>query len=142
MKNKSLQFIAGCLVIYLTYQLHSAGWFAAAASVFSSPSDLNGFGNSVLDLFWSALPLVVDAVCTVGIIALTFLTFIWRLVRPLCVKLAILLDKKLESYGIDLYELDGQMTPAPRGLDLTELENVLGRILSRISNLESKNDEG
>jgi hypothetical protein len=142
MKNKSLQFIAGAFIIYMAWQLHSAGWFAAAASLLSQPQELNGFGNSVLDLLWSALPLLVDAVCTVGIIGLTFVTFIWRLVRPLCIKLAILLDKKLESYGIDLYELDSEIKPAPRGLDLSELENVLGRILSRISNLENKNDEG
>ncbi len=139
MRNKSLQFITGCFVIYLTYQLHAAGWFAAAASVFSASGD--GFQGSVLDLFMSALPLVVDAVCTVGIIALTFLTFLWRLFKPLAVKLAILLDKKLESYGIDLYELDANFTPAPRKLDLTELENVLGRILDRVQNLEDKNDE-
>ncbi len=138
MKNKSLQFIAGVFVIYLTYQLHAAGWFAAAASVLSAPEE--GFRGSILDLFMSALPLVVDAVCTVGIIALTFLTFLWRLVKPLVVKLAILLDKKLESYGIDLYELDASFTPAPRKLDLTELENVLGRILDRVQKLESKDD--
>ncbi len=138
MKNKSLQFIAGVFVIYLTYQLHAAGWFAAAASVLSAPEE--GFRGSILDLFMSALPLVVDAVCTVGIIALTFLTFLWRLVKPLVVKLAILLDKKLESYGIDLYELDASFTPAPRKLDLTELENVLGRILDRVQKLEKKDD--
>ena len=140
MKNKSLQFITGVFVIYLTYQLHAAGWFAAAASVLSAPEE--GFRGSVLDLFMSALPLVVDAVCTVGIIALTFLTFLWRLVKPLAVKLAVLLDKKLESYGIDLYELDANFTPAPRKLDLTELENVLGRILDRVQKLENDNDEG
>ena len=140
MKNKSLQFITGCFVIYLTYQLHAAGWFAAAASVLSAPEE--GLKGSVLDLFMSALPLVVDAVCTVGIIALTFLTFLWRLVKPLAVKLAILLDKKLESYGIDLYELDANFTPAPRKLDLTELENVLGRILDRVQKLEDNNGEG
>ena len=138
MKNKSLQFIAGVFVIYLTYQLHAAGWFAAATSVLSAPEE--GFRGSVLDLFMSALPLVVDAVCTVGIIALTFLTFLWRLVKPLAVKFAVLLDKKLESYGIDLYELDASFTPAPRKLDLTELENVLGRILDRVQKLENKDD--
>ncbi|MGI9460538.1 MAG: hypothetical protein ACR2NF_11110 [Pirellulales bacterium] len=140
MKNKSLQFIAGVFVIYLTYQLHAAGWFAAVASVLSAPED--GFRGSVLDLFTSALPLVVDAICTVGIIALAFLTFIYRLAKPLFVKLLILLDKKLESYGIDLYELDANIAPAPRKLDLTELESVLGRILDRVQNLENKNEEG
>lgn len=138
MKNKSLQFISGVFVIYLTYQLHAAGWFASAVSVLSAPDE--GFRGSVLDLFMSALPLVVDAVCTVGIIALTFLTFLWRLVRPLGIKLAVLLDKKLESYGIDLYELDANSTPAPRKLDLTELENVLGRILDRVQKLENRDD--
>jgi len=142
MKNKSLQFISGAFIIYMAWQLHSSGWFAAASSVFSQPQELDGFGNSVLDLLLSALPLFVDGVCTVGIIGLALVKIIWRLVRPLYIKLAILLDKKLESYGFDLYELDGQMQPAPRGLDLPELENVIGRILSRISNLESKNEEG
>ena len=143
MRNKSLQFITGCFVIYLTYQLHAAGWFAAVAAYFSTGSySYDGFSGTMLDLFWSALPLVVDAICTVGIIALTFLTFIWRLFKPLAVKLAILLDKKLESYGIDLYELDANQPPAPRKLDLSELENVLGRILDRVQKLEDNNDEG
>ncbi len=92
-----------------------------------------------MDLLWSALPLFIDAVCTVGIVALAFFTFMWRLIRPLCVKVAILLDKKLEEYGIDLYELNANEAPAPRKLDLTELENVLGRILDRVSKLENKN---
>ena len=51
-------------------------------------------------------------------------------------------NKKLESYGIDLYELDANQTPAPRKLDLSELENVLGRILDRVQKLEDNNDEG
>ena len=141
MKNKSLQFITGCFVIYLTWQMHSAGWFAAAASLFSTGSyNYNGFSGSVMDLFLSLLPLVVDAVCTVGIVALAFFTFVWRLIKPLVIKLAILLDKKLEEYGIDLYELELTASPEPRKLDLTELENVLGRILDRVQRLENNNE--
>ena len=138
MNNKALQFIAGVFTMYLAWQLHSHGWFEAAAGVPSAPAYDGGFRGSVLDLFMSALPLLVDAVCTVGIISITFFTFIWRLVRPLVIKLATLLDKKLESYGIDLYEIEVSNSPAPRKLDLSELENVLSRILSRISDLEGK----
>ncbi len=138
--NKSLQCIVGCFVIYLAWQMHSAGWFAAAGSYLSvGEYSYDGFSGSVLDLLWSLLPLVIDSLCTVGIIAMAFFTFLWRLIRPLCVKLAILMDKKLEDYGIDLYELDASQQPAPRKLDLTELENVLSRILERVTDLEKKN---
>jgi hypothetical protein len=141
MKNKSLQFIMGCFIIFLAWEMHSAGWFAAAASLFSTGGyDYNGFSGSVMDLFLSLLPLVVDAVCTVGIVALAFFTFVWRLIKPLVIKLAILLDKKLEGYGIDLYELELTASPEPRKLDLTELENVLGRILDRVQRLENNNE--
>lgn len=137
--NKMFQCIVGCFVIYLAWQLHSAGWFAAAADALSGNSfSRDGFGSSVLNLLWSALPLVVDALCTVGIIAIAFVTFLWRVIKPFTLKLAVLLDKKLEGYGIDLYELDLKTTPAPRKLDLAALENVLGGILDRVQNIETK----
>jgi hypothetical protein len=140
-KNKALQFIVGCFVIYLTWQLHSQGWFAAAASLLSTGEyNYNGFSGSVMDLALSLLPLVVDAVATVGIVALAFFTFVWRVIKPLAIKLAILLDKKLEGYGIDLYELEQSTQAPPRKLDLSELENVLGRILDRVQRLEDNNE--
>ena len=106
-KNKALRFIVGAFVIYLTYQLHAAGWFATAASLLFS-SGYGGFGSGLTDLVLSALPLIVDAVCVVGAISIAFSQLVWGLVKPTAHRLLWLLDAKLEEYWYDLFHLDGE----------------------------------
>jgi len=109
--DKVTQFIAGCVAIYFAWQMHVNGWFARIARAMSYASDLFGSSDSlggVSDLLIGLIPFMVDFVCTVGIIAISFYTMIWKAAKPLCLKLIRLLDAKLEEHGIDLIELDDE----------------------------------
>jgi hypothetical protein len=100
---KTLQFIVGCAVIYLAWHLADAGWFGRITRVFSGPRGFSGgFSDLVLDL----LPYVVDTVCLFGSIAIAFYGFLAKSVRPFGKKLLVLIDKKLEEFGIDLVDFD------------------------------------
>ncbi len=112
MKNdKVTQFIAGCVGLYFAYQMHVNGWFARIGRLFSG---FNGYGNDgfggVTELIISIVPFMVDFVCTVGIVVISFYTLLWKAMKPLCMKLARLLDAKLEQYGIDLIDFDDEET--------------------------------
>ena len=107
--DKVTQFIAGCVAIYFAWQMHVNGWFARIGRIFSYATDLfgssDGFGG-VSELLISFVPFMVDFVCTVGIIAISAYTMLWKAMKPLCMKLLRLLDAKLEEHGIDLIEFD------------------------------------
>lgn len=139
-KNRSFQFIVGCFTLYTAWQLHSAGFFAAVAAVFSSTDQYQGLGGILSDLAAIAVPVLFDAVVMVGIVSIAVTKLMWGLVKPWAVRLAILIDKQLEKLGVDLYELEVSSAPEPRTLDLGELETVLGRILDRLSSLEASGD--
>lgn len=100
---KTLQFIVGCAVIYFAWHLADAGWFGRIVGVFQSP---RGFSGGLSDLVLDLLPYLVDTVCLFGSIAIAFYGFLSKAVKPICLKLIRLLDKKLEEYGIDLVEFD------------------------------------
>ena len=109
--DKVPQFIAGCVAIYFAWQMHVNGWFARIARAFSYVADVFGSPDSlggVSDLLIGFLPFMVDFVCTVGIIAISAYTMLWKAVKPLCMKLLRLLDAKLEEHGIDLIEFDNE----------------------------------
>jgi len=107
--DKVTQFIAGCVSVYFAYQLHVNGWFTKLGRVLSYLSDFgtNELGG-VSELAISIIPFMVDFVCTVGIIAISVYTMLWKAVKPLCVKLLLLLDAKLEEHGIDLIEFEDE----------------------------------
>lgn len=143
MKNRfsdTVRFVVGLFVMYTAWQLHTAGVFVRLGSFFDfSGSHSGGFGG-VSDIILGVVPVVVDAVMVVGSLSLAFFAFCWKALRPICVKLAILLDKKLEEYGIDLYELDSQIViqKSPKNLDVDKLEALLLDISDRITALEQE----
>jgi hypothetical protein len=102
---KTLQFIVGCAVIYFAWHLADAGWFGRIVGVFSSSQ---GFRGGLSDLILDLVPYLVDTVCLFGSVALAFYTLLAKAVRPLCLKLVRLLDKKLEELGIDLIEFEDE----------------------------------
>lgn len=143
MKNKfsdTVRFVVGLLVMYIVYQLHSAGVFVRLGSFFDFSGSHSGAFGGVSDVILGIVPVVVDAVCVVGTLSLAFFGLCWRAVRPLVTKVLILLDRKLEEYGIDLYELDGQLNAheAPKNLDVAKLEELLLDISDRITALEQE----
>jgi len=137
-KNKfseTVKFIVGILVMYAVWQLHKAGVFTRIGT-FLDFSGRNNFGG-VTDVLLGVLPVVVDAVCVVGSISLAFFGLCWKAIRPLFIKLAVLLDKKLEEYGVDLYEIGGVYSPpAARGLDVDKLAATLQDISDRLELVE------
>ena len=72
--------------------------------MFGSSEGLGG----VSELLIGFVPFMVDFVCTVGIIAISVYTMLWKAVKPLCMKLLRLLDAKLEEHGIDLIDFDDE----------------------------------
>lgn len=126
--------------MYVAWQLHSAGTFVRLGSFFDfSGSHSGGFGG-VSDVILGVVPVVVDSVCVIGTLTLAFFAFCWRAIRPLATKLAILLDRKLEEYGVDLYELKSNVSPKapPKNLDVDKLESLLLDISDRITALEQE----
>jgi len=133
--NDTVKFVVGVAVMYLAWQLHNAGVFARLGNLFDLSSHRN-FGG-VTDVLLGVIPVVVDAVCVVGSVALAFFGLCWKALRPVCVKLAVLLDKKLEGYGVDLYEIGGVHVPAaPKGLDVDKLAATLQDISDRLELIE------
>lgn len=143
MKNKfsdTVRFVVGLLVMYIVYQLHSAGVFVRLGSFFDFSGSHSGAFGGVSDVILGIVPVVVDAICVVGTLSLAFFGLCWKALRPLCVKLAILLDRKLEEYGIDLYELESQIKPsdAPKNLDVDKLTAALLELSDRLTALEQE----
>ena len=133
--SETVKFIVGVLVMYVAWQLHTAGVFTRIGT-FLDFSGRNNFGG-VTDVLLGVLPVVVDAVCVVGSISLAFFGLCWKALRPLCLKLAVLLDKKLEGYGVDLYEVGGVYAPpAVKGLDVDKLSATLQDIADRLELVE------
>ena len=132
---KTLQFIVGLAVIYFAWQLAQAGWFDRAGNLFRNSSYDRGLGGGLSDLALDILPYLIDTVCLFGAVAIAMYGFILRATKPLAVKLAILLDKNLEKFGYDLYELQDNELPAKK-LDVPVLENTLGDLLDRVKRLE------
>ena len=107
--DKVTQFIAGCVAIWFAWSMHVNGWFTRIARIFNYAADMFGASEGlggVSELLISFVPFMVDFVCTVGIIAISVYTMLWKAVKPLCMKLLRLLDAKLEEHGIDLIDFD------------------------------------
>jgi hypothetical protein len=138
--SDTVRFITGLLVMYIAWQLHNAGVFVRLGSFFDFSGSHRGSFGGVSDIILGVVPVVVDAVMVVGTLSLAFFGFCWKAVKPLCVKLAILLDRKLEEYGVDLYELEARVAPkpAPKNLDVDKLEELLLDISDRITALEQE----
>lgn len=133
--SETVKFIVGILVMYAVWQLHKAGVFTRIGT-FLDFSGRNNF-SGVTDVLLGVLPVVVDAVCVVGSISLAFFGLCWKAIRPLFIKLAVLLDKKLEEYGVDLYEIGGVYSqPAAKGLDIDKLAATLQDIADRLELVE------
>ena len=128
--SETVKFIVGILVMYAVWQLHTAGVFTRLGTFFN----LSGRGNfgGVTEVLLGIVPVMVDAVCVVGSISLAFFGLCWRALRPVAVKLAVLLDKKLEEYGADLYEVGGVYAPAAKGLDVDKLSDTLQDLADRL----------
>jgi len=93
--------------MYAIYRVHQTGFFYNVSDLFFDRGYRGGFG-SVSDILLDIIPLLVDSVCFVGGLALTFFTFLSKAVTPFFVKLLRLFDKYLESKGVDLFEFDDE----------------------------------
>ena len=136
--SDTVKFVVGILVMYITWQLHSAGVFSRIGSFIDFSGSHNGAFGGVSDVILGIVPVVVDAVIVVGTVSLAFFSLIWKAVRPLAIKSMILLDRKLEDYGVDLYELETEINiqKNPKNLDVDKLEEVLEDLESRIEEME------
>jgi len=114
MKNKfsdTIRFVVGLIVMYAIYRIHQTGFFYNIADLFSDRGYRGGYG-SVSNILLDIVPLLVDSVCFIGGLALTFLTFLSKAVTPFFVKVLRLFDKYLESKGVDLFEFDDEKEKA------------------------------
>ena len=138
--SDTVRFVVGLLVMYIAWQLHRAGVFVRLGSFFDFSGSHSGGLGGVSDIILGIVPVVVDAVMVVGTLSLAFFGFCWKAIRPLSVKVAILLDRKLEEYGVDLYELESNVSPKapPKNLDVSKLEDLLLDISDRITALEQE----
>ncbi len=106
-QSETVRFVVGLIVMYAIFRIHQTGFFYDVAGLFSRNSVRGGF-SGVSDVILGVVPVVVDAVCFAGAMALAFYTLLAKAVRPLCLKLIRLLDKKLEELGIDLIEFEDE----------------------------------
>ena len=141
-KSKVLRFIVGCGVIYLAWRLAQAGWFNRIAGIFSSNSS-EGFSGGLSDLLLDILPYVVDTVCLFGSIGIAVYGFLWKAISPFFMKVAMLVDAQLESYGLDIWQFDIELDDdaddyevIDRDLDVDALENALNNIMDRLDKIE------
>ena len=133
--SQTVRFIVGLVVMYAIYQLHSAGVFIRIGSLFSGNLRGNGFGGAT-EVLIGIIPVLVDSVAFVGSLTLTFFLFIWRALKPSVTKLTILLDKKLESYGIDLYEVGAVSSTPIKDIDPSKLVDTLEKLDARLEAIE------
>ena len=138
--SDTVRFVVGLLVMYIVYQLHTAGVFVRIGSFLDFSGSHNGAFGGVSDVILGIIPVVVDAVMVVGTLSLAFFGFCWKALKPISVKLAILLDRKLEEYGVDLYELEGQVSAkkAPKNLDVDKLTAALLDLSDRLKAIEQE----
>ena len=104
--SDTVKFFVGCFVIYLVWQLHKMGFFYRIGDLLTF-GHRGGF-SGVTTVILGVVPVVVDAIIVVGSVALTFYGMVWKAISPVAMKLLRLLDAKLEEYGIDLIEFDGE----------------------------------
>ena len=111
-QSETVRFVVGLIVMYAIFRIHQTGFFYDVAGLFSRNSYRSGF-SGVSDVILGVVPVIVDAVCFAGAMALAFYSLISKAVKPLCLKLLRLLDTKLESLGIDLIEFEDEK-PEPK----------------------------
>ncbi len=138
--SKSLQFIVGCGLIYLAWQLADAGWFAKASRMLDFSQSTEGFSGGMSDLLLDILPYVVNTVCLMGTIGIAVWGFMLKALKPVSMKLLRILDTKLETMGIDLIEFSDEkpevVVEEPKELDVDALEAALNGISKRLAELE------
>ena len=151
-----VRFVVGLIVMYTIYRLHSMGVFTKIGVLFSGMAfeQRGGFG-SVSGIVLDLLPVVVDSVCFIGGIALAFGGFCWKLTAPLFHKLLLLIDAKLETVGIDIYDEENhepklETTVGELKVNITRddvedwfssLEETLDSISERLALLEGEDDD-
>ena len=138
--SKSLQFIAGCAMIYFVWQLASHGWFDRVPALFNSND--KGLSGGASDLLLDVLPYLVNTVCLFGTIAIAVYGLMLKAIKPLGLKLLRVLDAKLEEMGIDLIEFSDESPEVdveePKELDINALEEALNGISKRLAKLEGE----
>jgi hypothetical protein len=133
--SQTVRFVVGLIVMYSIYQLHSAGVFVRIGSLFSGELRGSGFGGAT-EVLIGIIPVLVDSIAFIGSITLTFFLFMWRALKPSVTKLMVLLDKKLESYGIDLYEVGAVSSSPIKDIDPSKLVDTLEKLDARLEAVE------
>lgn len=126
--NKSFQFFVGLGVIILAWKLWTIGWFSQAVE---SDEGL----ESVLD---SLVPLLIDTVALVGIVAIAFAKLVYGAIEPLLGNLKGYVSGQV-SYVRDKVIKDGDEDKTGV-IDAAKLEKVLSDMAAEIKSLkDSKN---
>jgi len=133
--SQTVRFVVGLIVMYSIYLLHSAGVFVRIGSLFSGELRGSGFGGAT-EVLIGIIPVLVDSIAFIGSITLTFFLFMWRALKPSVTKLMVLLDKKLESYGIDLYEVGAVSSSPIKDIDPSKLVDTLEKLDARLEAVE------
>ncbi len=76
--NKSFQFFVGVGVIFLAWKLWTLGWFSHAVESLEGGQE-DGFQSVV----GSLVPIVIDTVALIGIVAIAFVKLIYGAIEPL-----------------------------------------------------------
>ena len=135
--NDTVRFVVGLVVMYAAYRLHAAGVFTRLGSLIGFSSGYGSGYGGVSDILLTVLPTVVDSVCFIGSVALAFFGFCWKALKPLAHKLLLLLDRKLESYGIDIYEQDN-LPKIDTDIDADALTEVLEDLNESIDSISER----
>lgn len=125
-KNKTAQFIAGCLTLLIFWEMHKRGIFNM---VLSTPPE--GYESGTL--LAMALGAIVSALQLVGLIALHFVGFLYLQVHDLAV---VLFDKAKQFKLPALPRAQGESVVAR--INAEELSKALVDLNSRLERLEEE----
>lgn len=134
-----LRFIVGCALIWFAWSLVEAGFVQKLFNLFRGNSGFAGVSDLLLDV----LPYLVDTIMLFGTVAIAIWAFFLKAVTPLATKLLRLLDARLESYGVDLWDFDEEEKPVAQPepkleLDVAELNAVLSELDESIDSLSER----
>ena len=130
-QNKSFQFFVGLGVIIAAWKLWSIGWFASAVE-----SDEEGFQSVV----GSLVPILIDTVALVGIVAIAFTKLIYGAVEPLIDELKSYISESVSKVRDKIVD-DGEEDDSGV-IDAAKLETVLNDMAKEIQALKDSRNAG
>jgi hypothetical protein len=124
-QNKSFQFFVGLGVIIAAWKLWSIGWFASVVE-----SDEEGFQSAI----GAVVPILIDTVALVGIVAIAFTKLIYSAIEPLITDLRSYLSESVSKVRDRIVD-DGENDDSGV-IDAAKLEKVLSDMANEIKSLK------